>query len=127
MNNFGPGLQLKPIPATMGKPKAPSPSQPTYLRRCYPHHQAWVGLQLKPKPITKSKPKSSKLPHNPPLQPPPGHHPRLRPRPRLLQLLLQGRHRLLLKTWFKVAVSVTDSEGLEAYRSRCIGLVSGDT
>ena len=29
--------------------------------------------------------------------------------------------------WFKVAVSVTDSEGPEAYRSQCIGLVSGDT
>ena len=30
-------------------------------------------------------------------------------------------------TWFKVAISVTDSDGLETYRSRCIGLVSADT
>ena len=29
--------------------------------------------------------------------------------------------------WFKVAVSVTDSDGLETYRSRCIGRVSADT
>ena len=29
--------------------------------------------------------------------------------------------------WFKVAVSVTDSEGPETYRSRCIGLISADT
>ena len=32
-----------------------------------------------------------------------------------------------LKAWFKVTVSTTDSEGPKAYRSRCIGLVSGDT
>ena len=29
--------------------------------------------------------------------------------------------------WFKVAVSVIDSEGSETYRSRCIGLVSANT
>ena len=33
----------------------------------------------------------------------------------------------LLSAWFKVAVSVIDSEDPEAYRSRCIGLVSDDT
>ena len=32
-----------------------------------------------------------------------------------------------LKAWFKVAVSVTDSEGPEVYWSQCIGLVSSDT
>ena len=30
-------------------------------------------------------------------------------------------------SWFKVAVSVTDSDGPETYRSRCIGRVSADT
>ena len=34
---------------------------------------------------------------------------------------------LQLLPWFKVAVSVTDLEGPEVYRSRCIGLVLGDT
>ena len=29
--------------------------------------------------------------------------------------------------WFKVAVSVTDSDSPETYRSRCIGRVSADT
>ena len=29
--------------------------------------------------------------------------------------------------WFKVAASVTDSDGPESYRSRCIGRVSVDT
>ena len=32
-----------------------------------------------------------------------------------------------LVPWFKVAVSVIDSKGLEAYWSQCIGLVSDDT
>ena len=32
-----------------------------------------------------------------------------------------------LLPWFKVAVSVTDLEGPEAYRSQCISLVLGDT
>ena len=32
-----------------------------------------------------------------------------------------------LVPWFKVAVSVIDSKGPEAYRSQCIGLVSDDT
>ena len=31
------------------------------------------------------------------------------------------------KAWFKVAVLVTDSDGLETYRSWCIGCVSADT
>ena len=38
-----------------------------------------------------------------------------------------GVEMLSLTAWFKVAVSVTNSEGLEAYQSRCIGLVSSDT
>ncbi|WJZ80851.1 hypothetical protein VitviT2T_000728 [Vitis vinifera] len=33
----------------------------------------------------------------------------------------------LVIAWFKVAVSVIDSEGHEAYRYRCLGSVSGDT
>ncbi|RVW95225.1 Calcium-transporting ATPase 12, plasma membrane-type [Vitis vinifera] len=32
-----------------------------------------------------------------------------------------------MNPWFKVAISVTDSEGPKAYWSQCIGLVSGDT
>nr|CAN72356.1 hypothetical protein VITISV_013581 [Vitis vinifera] len=38
-----------------------------------------------------------------------------------------GVEMLSLTAWFKVAVSVTDSEGPEVYRSQCIGLVSGET
>ena len=34
---------------------------------------------------------------------------------------------IALGSWFKFAVSATDSKGPEAYRSRCIGLVSDDT
>ena len=33
----------------------------------------------------------------------------------------------LFKSWFKIAVSVIDSDDPETYRSRCIGHVSTDT
>ena len=33
---------------------------------------------------------------------------------------------LLVKSWFKVAVSVTDSDGPQTYRSRCIDRISAD-
>ena len=33
----------------------------------------------------------------------------------------------VLCAWFKVTVSVIESDGLETYRSRCIGHVSTDT
>ena len=48
----------------------------------------------------------------------------------LMALILEGFRfgRVSLgKAWFKVTVSVTDSEGPEAYQSGCISLVSGDT
>ena len=34
---------------------------------------------------------------------------------------------VLRYTWFKIAVSVTNSDGPETYRSRCIDRVSADT
>ena len=43
--------------------------------------------------------------------------------PEPMQKIRQAR----LNPWFKVAVSVIDSDGPETYRSRCIGRVSADT
>ena len=31
---------------------------------------------------------------------------------------------MTLKTWFKVTISVIDSDDLKAHKSRCMGLVS---
>ena len=44
-----------------------------------------------------------------------------------LETCIQRGHHSVSQSWFKVAVSVIDSEGYEAYRYRCLGSVSGDT
>ena len=41
--------------------------------------------------------------------------------------MLSSKPGCQLPTWSKVVVSITDSDGLETYRSWCIGQVSVDT
>ena len=76
INATGLGLQPGPYPSSWTDPNSNSITcldwAPTQAQTR--HQELGPGLQLKPKFKAKSKPKNSKFPHNPPLQPPLGHH-----------------------------------------------------